>query len=364
MKHTGMPASRPTADCIWNSFRSSRKKHLILTGGRQTGKTTLLGKLFPMPIPGITTWAKPMEGVYLMDNLTKETVRVGIFDEMLPGHENKMKPIRSGFAEQGVRFLKDFGKASGDWVVIDEIGYLETDSEAYCDALLNLMEQKRVCAVVRKQELPFLQMLCRREDAFLVDMDAPLGNLGCVIMASGVGKRFGGNKVMADFRGKPLVQWTMEATEGLFSQRVVVTRHREVQQLCSKLGVPVVLHDLPNRSDTVRLGLEALDGPLDGCMFCPGDQPLLTWETVASLCLCAKNDGSSIWRTAHDKIPGSPVIFPQSFFRELSDLPEGMGGSTVVRKFPEAVRLLSVADPLELADVDTREQLAKLEALK
>ena len=30
--------------------------------------------------------------------------------------------------------------------------------------------------------------------------------IGCVIMASGLGKRFGGNKLMADFQGKPLLQ--------------------------------------------------------------------------------------------------------------------------------------------------------------
>lgn len=28
-------------------------------------------------------------------------------------------------------------------------------------------------------------------------------NLGCVIMASGLGKRFGDNKLMADFDGQP-----------------------------------------------------------------------------------------------------------------------------------------------------------------
>ena len=30
-------------------------------------------------------------------------------------------------------------------------------------------------------------------------------HLGCVIMASGLGTRFGGNKLMADFDGQPLI---------------------------------------------------------------------------------------------------------------------------------------------------------------
>ena len=53
-------------------------------------------------------------------------------------------------------------------------------------------------------------------------------HLGCVIMASGLGKRFGGNKLMADFDGQPLICRALTVTDGLFSHRVVVTRHADV----------------------------------------------------------------------------------------------------------------------------------------
>ena len=109
--------------------------------------------------------------------------------------------------------------------------------------------------------------------------------IGCVIMASGLGKRFGSNKLMADFRGAPMIQRVLDATKGLSSQRVVVTRHEAVADLCRAQGIAVVFHDLPHRSDTVRLGLEAM-ADLDGCMFLPGDQPLLRRETVA---FCAEH---------------------------------------------------------------------------
>lgn len=47
-----MPVFRPTADCIWKSFRSSQKKHLVLTGSRGSGKTTLFHALFPAGTEG------------------------------------------------------------------------------------------------------------------------------------------------------------------------------------------------------------------------------------------------------------------------------------------------------------------------
>ena len=186
--------------------------------------------------------------------------------------------------------------------------------------------------------------------------------IGCVIMASGLGKRFGGNKLMADFHGKPMIQRALDATDGLFAKRVVVTRHEQVAALCRERNVEVILHDLPNRNDTVRLGLEAL-GNLDACMFLPGDQPLLRRETVSMLLESRKENPDSMIRPAYEDLEGSPVLFPSWAFPELLDLPEGKGGGVVVRNHPHAVVRISVADPFELADADTPEMLEILKGL-
>lgn len=180
--------------------------------------------------------------------------------------------------------------------------------------------------------------------------------IGCVIMASGLGKRFGSNKLMADFRGAPMIQRVLDATKGLFSQRVVVTRHEAVADLCRAQGIAVVFYDLPHRSDTVRLGLLAMKD-LDGCMFLPGDQPLLRRETVEMLLEKWKEAQDMIVRPIFEDSEGSPVLFPRWAFQELLDLPEGKGGGVVIKNHPQAVCRVSVADPFELADADTPETL-------
>ena len=185
---------------------------------------------------------------------------------------------------------------------------------------------------------------------------------GCVIMASGLGKRFGGNKLMADFFGKPMIQRALDATEGLFDKRVVVTRHESVAALCREQNVEVILHDLPHRSDTVRLGLEAL-GELDCCMFLPGDQPLLRRETVAMLLERRKDHPDSIIRPVYEDREGSPVLFPAWAFPELKTLPEGKGGGVVIKNHPQTVFRVSIADPLELTDADTPDTLEMLKGL-
>lgn len=201
---------------------------------------------------------------------------------------------------------------------------------------------------------------CRKANQALYRQYFP--KIGCVIMASGLGKRFGGNKLMADFHGKPMIQRTLDVTDGLFSKRVVVTRHESVAALCTDRNVDVIFHALPHRSDTVRLGLEAL-GDLDGCMFLPGDQPLLRRETVAMLLENWKQHPDCMVRPIHEDTEGSPVLFPSWTFPELKNLPEGKGGGVVIQNHPHDMIRISVSDPFELADADTPETLELLKGL-
>lgn len=55
--------------------------------------------------------------------------------------------------------------------------------------------------------------------------------LGCVIMASGEGKRFGSNKMLADIYGEPLIARTIDSVPRGFDV-VVSTRWPEVAQIC------------------------------------------------------------------------------------------------------------------------------------
>lgn len=118
---------------------------------------------------------------------------------------------------------------------------------------------------------------------------------GCIVMASGVGVRFGGNKLMAELCDVPLVGHVVRATDGLFSRRVVVTRHADVAALCETLGAQVILHDEPCRNDTVRLGMEAMDG-CDTVTFVQGDQPLIRPASIVALLRAAERDAAGVAR--------------------------------------------------------------------
>lgn len=310
-------------------------------------------------MPGVTTWAEPRRAVCLREETTGCETVIGRFDPALPGPENRMRPDTAALAGPGAAALRRCAAAAGEWAAVDEVGYLETTSPAYCDALRALFAQKRVLAAVRRQDLPFLRELCTRPDAFLVDLDAPFGAVGCVVMASGMGRRFGANKLLAGFGGQPLFTRALEATGGIFARRVVVTRHAAVATWCEARGIETILHGEPDRRDTIRLGLTRMDG-LNGCLFCPADQPLLTRATVAALALAAANDSARIWRAAWQGRGGAPVLFPARMFAELRALPPGCGGGAVLRAHPEAVGLVEAGTAVELADVDVPQDLVGL----
>ena len=350
---------RPTKNSIWNSFLASGKRHLILTGGKGSGKSTLLSSLFGPETPGLTSIFRAGTSVYLRENPLGRTGQIGVYDTALSGSENKMRPLPRTFTEFGIPALRRCADASGDWVSIDEIGYLEASSPEYMTQLGKLMQIKRLGAALRKQALLHLTKILSRDDVFTVDLDAPFGNCGCVIMASGKSVRFGANKLMADFGGKPMIERILRATEGIFTHRVVVTRDPSVREYCDIRGVETVFHDLPGRDDTVRLGLQAV-GSTDGCVFCPADQPLLRRETLASLCISAAAVPGYIYRPAFGTEAGAPVLFPYFLYTELCNLPTGKGGGVVLKKYPDLVRSVQVEDPHELSDVDTTEDLARL----
>ena len=188
--------------------------------------------------------------------------------------------------------------------------------------------------------------------------------IGCVIMASGMARRFGSNKLLHDFHGVPIMVRILRAMKAsAVDFPVVVTRHPEVVELCNTENIHAILHELPKRSDTVRLGMEYLlehHPDLSGIMFAASDQPCLKPESITALCDAFSADLEKIYRLSFGETEGNPVLFPRAVFEELLNLPDGKGGGAVIKRHPELVSLVEASDERELIDVDTPEILASL----
>lgn len=186
--------------------------------------------------------------------------------------------------------------------------------------------------------------------------------IGCVIMAAGNGSRFGGNKLSVSFHGKELARYALEAVPETVSGRVVVTQYEEIAGLAAEYGVPSVRNLHPERgiSYTIRLGTEFLRD-CDGILYLVSDQPLLRRTSVERVTADFLRHPDCIAALSHNGRRGNPCLFPREFFPELCALEGDVGGSQVIRRHPERLRLVE-AESRELEDVDTRDTLEKLES--
>lgn len=357
---------RPTADCIMNSFLTSGKKHIVITGAKKSGKSTLIKeikeKMGLEDMPGITTAAVPKKCVVLKENNTENEAVIGIFDERLKKSTNAMLPVKEGFSALGIPALKRAALSSSIWVSIDEIGYIESGEPDFQKAVIKAFDAKNVIAAVRKENTEFILKILNRKDVFVIDLDEYAPKIGCVIMASGMGKRFGSNKLLAEFNGESFIGHMLKITDGVFDARAVVTRSTEVYDICIRAGCRAVIHQLPNRNDTVRIGTELME-KMDAVVFCPCDQIMLSKESLIKIREKFYFEGTEIIRLGFGEKQGAPVLFGKRFFDELKNLPEQKGGSYIAQKYAHKAETVEAENELELFDVDTKEDLEYLKKI-
>ena len=168
---------------------------------------------------------------------------------------------------------------------------------------------------------------------------------------------------MAPLAGTPVLERTLAALPADLLDVVVVTRWDAVEELCQRLGVRCVRAEGPLKSDTMRAGLEAL-GHRAGCLFVTGDQPLLGEKSVRAMVTALTHEPTAIVRLAWHGRPANPVLWPNDTLGALAQLESDTGGRVLLDGHAELegrVRLVEAADEWELADVDTPEDLARLE---
>lgn len=182
-------------------------------------------------------------------------------------------------------------------------------------------------------------------------MSAPVS---AVLLASGLSRRYGSNKLLELVDGLPLYRRAFAALPApLFHRAAVVSCYDEILLAAEEAGYLPVLNPAPEegQSLSLRLGLEAVaEGA--AVLFSVCDQPRLTRESVQALLSAYQAHPGSITALSHRGRRGNPVIFPALYFPELMALTGDTGGSPILRAHPEALRLVEAVSPEELEDMD------------
>ena len=151
------------------------KKHLFLTGDKQVGKSTLLRRLIDarqIDCAGFETQA-----FYLNGERRGFTLH-GRVD--MPPYENdciccarigeqKAAPVMETFSQNGVSILQKSLEDAKAFILMDEIGRLESRSEAFCAQVLKTLDaDKRVLGVLQKCGSALVNQIMSREDVTVI----------------------------------------------------------------------------------------------------------------------------------------------------------------------------------------------------
>ena len=183
-----------------------------------------------------------------------------------------------------------------------------------------------------------------------------------VVLAAGAGTRFGGNKLNAPVRNKPLYEHTLDRVQafGAFPA-FIVTGSEEIAGEAQKRGITPVWNRKPELgiARSLKLGLEETvkSRPgLKGILFSVCDQPGLDPATMQQIFRVSSLHPGSIVCAGSGGKTGNPVCWDASFFPELLALEGDEGGRQIMKKYRDKVRIVQ-ADPEELKDIDRKEDL-------
>jgi CTP:molybdopterin cytidylyltransferase MocA len=196
----------------------------------------------------------------------------------------------------------------------------------------------------------------------------PAGVAG-LILAAGLGRRFGGAKLVAPLRGRPLVSYALDVAgraraAGLLSDlRIVIARgDHALAGLARDAGVVAVANPAPERglSSSLRLGLAALDA--SAALVLLADQPLLRLDVVAVLVAAWHEQLGLLIRPRYARSPdepGHPVLVDRSLWPLTAQLEGDAGVGRLLPDGAPGVALINI--PGSNPDVDTPADLHLLE---
>jgi molybdenum cofactor cytidylyltransferase len=243
----------------------------------------------------------------------------------------------------------------GQLLYFDEIGYIEKSQPKFLSLIDKAFDTRQVFAVVRKSNEAHITTIKSRSDVCVVDLTADKVKIGCVVMASGLSKRFGKNKLLESLSGKLVAQYAVDnATACNFDKRILLTRIPQVKEQFEH-QITSILHDKPTRDEAIKLAVENMQD-MDGIMFMQADQPLVSFDSIENLIFAFRQNQSSCFRLAYGDKQAAPTIFPKRLFGSLMTLPPHHGGNYIFANGETAQSIFAQRE-CELFDIDTPEDL-------
>jgi molybdenum cofactor cytidylyltransferase len=190
-------------------------------------------------------------------------------------------------------------------------------------------------------------------------------NVAAIVLAAGQSRRMeGANKLLEDFKGKPLIRRAVEATLASKVSPVIVVTGKDEEAIKQALkGLNVRFVNNPDYaeglSSSLKAGIRAVPEESAGAIICLGDMPHVSSALIDRLIASfAPERVAMIVAPVKNKQRGNPVLWARRFFPELLKLEGDIGARKLTSFYDEGLLEIEVADDSAFADIDTPEALA------
>ncbi|MEM0173697.1 MAG: nucleotidyltransferase family protein [Sulfolobaceae archaeon] len=178
--------------------------------------------------------------------------------------------------------------------------------------------------------------------------------IGAIVLAGGEGKRFGGNKLIVKVGGKMLIQYVLEALEGL--DRVIVGG-KYIRDLIENFPSEIIIYNpfwKEGMSTSLKLGLRFFNN-YDGVIIALGDMPLITREIVQKI-INAYDNCKAVVPVYGDNF-GNPVLIGKELYKEIEKIVGDIGARYIIKNLKKEEICKVECGEEVVIDVDTPEDL-------
>jgi len=193
-----------------------------------------------------------------------------------------------------------------------------------------------------------------------------MNSTGIIILAAGSSSRFGSTKQLVHFKGKTLLQHTIEeATEAGAEPIIVVTgaNANEISKEIKNEKIEIVFNKDWEQGMAlgIIIGLKkaiSLNNKMEKAIIAVWDQPFISSSLFQQLYQKQNESAKYIVACCYADTIGTPALFTQKYFDVLMKLKGDEGAKKLMKTYSEDVA--TVDFPKGYIDIDTKEDYENL----
>ncbi|MCI0606617.1 NTP transferase domain-containing protein [bacterium] len=194
--------------------------------------------------------------------------------------------------------------------------------------------------------------------------------VSAIVLAAGMSRRMGTLKQLAMIGDQTLLETTLRAVADSRVHETILVLGYQAEEISRAVSISastkIVTNDFFEKgmSTSIRCGLRSVSSDCSAALIVLADQPFIKPSIIDALIQEYEGSGAAILVPVYKGFRGNPVLIGRSLFPEMTQLTGDIGCRSLFGLHPDEIRKVQVDDIGVLIDIDTVEDLSKLEAMK